>query len=162
MKALLRGTVVALAVTLPALAVSISGPAGATGEAPQVAKAAAVHKLAIHVDENDPARMNMALNNAQNARAYYESRGEKVIIEIVAYGPGLTMFRKDSSPVADRIGMMAMEDPDMAFSACGNTHAAMSRKAGKEVELLPEAKIVPSGVVRLMELQEEGYAYIRP
>jgi len=28
--------------------------------------------------------------------------------------------------------------------------------------LLSEAKVVPSGVVRLMELQKQGYAYIRP
>src|SRR5690606_26867676 len=36
-----------------------------------------VHKLAIHVDENDPAVMNLALNNAQNVKQYYEAKGEK-------------------------------------------------------------------------------------
>ena len=38
----------------------------------------------------------------------------------------------------------------------------MSDRAGKEIPLVDEAKMVPSGVVRLIELQEEGYAYIRP
>jgi intracellular sulfur oxidation DsrE/DsrF family protein len=38
----------------------------------------------------------------------------------------------------------------------------MSKKAGAEVVLLDEAKLVPSGVVRLIELQEQGFAYVRP
>ena len=32
-----------------------------------------MHKVAIHVDENDPKRMNMALNNAANIEKYYKS-----------------------------------------------------------------------------------------
>jgi intracellular sulfur oxidation DsrE/DsrF family protein len=38
----------------------------------------------------------------------------------------------------------------------------MSAKAGQDVPLMSEAMVVPSGVVRLVELQEQGYAYIRP
>lgn len=125
------------------------------------AQAADVHKLAVHVDQNDPAVMNMALNNVQNVKKYYESKGEEVIIEVVAYGPGLKMYTADS-PVASRIAAMSLDIDNLAFSACGNTHRKMSQKAGKEVPLLPEAGIVPSGVVRLVELQEMGYAYVRP
>ncbi len=125
------------------------------------AQAADVHKLAIHVDQNDPAVMNMALNNVQNVKKFYESKGEEVEIEVVAYGPGLKMYTADS-PVASRIAAMSLDLDNLAFSACGNTHRKMSEKAGKEVPLLPEASIVPSGVVRLVELQEMGYAYVRP
>ena len=46
-----------------------------------------VHKVAIHVDENDKGRMNLVLNNAKNVDKYYQSKGDKVEIEIVAYGP---------------------------------------------------------------------------
>ena len=60
------------------------------------------HKLAIHVDQNDPAVMNLALNNAKNVREYYAAKGEKVQIEIVAYGPGLNMYVA-GSPVEGRI-----------------------------------------------------------
>lgn len=116
--------------------------------------------MAIHVDENDPKVMNMALNNAQNVEKYYEAQGDDVIVEVVAYGPGLNMFKLDS-PVAARIEAMSL-DESYAFSACGNTHRKMSEKAGKDVALLDGATIVPSGVVRLIELQREGYAYIRP
>lgn len=120
------------------------------------------HKVAIHVDDRDSNRMNMALNNAQNIRKYYAAKGEKVTIEIVAYGPGLHMLRADTSPVKGRIAAMSLADPDLRFSACGNTHRKMSKKAGKQVTLVAEAKKVPSGVVRLMELQEQGWSYIRP
>ena len=118
--------------------------------------------IAFHVDENDPAVMNMALNNAQNVQNYYAAQGDEAVIEIVAYGPGLNMFVAGKSPVADRISTMSLEIDDITFSACGNTHRKMSQKAGTVVALLPEAQIVPSGVVQLVTLQQKGYAYIRP
>ncbi|SDD31628.1 DsrE family protein [Ruegeria marina] len=120
------------------------------------------HHVAIHVDENDPQVMNMALNNVANVAKYYESQGDTVIVEVVAYGPGLNMYIPDKSPVADRISAMSLEIPNLSFAACGNTKAAMSKKAGHEIELMAEATVVPSGVVRLIELQEQGYAYVRP
>lgn len=121
-----------------------------------------VHRLAIHVNDNDPKRMNMALNNAENVTAYYESKGETVIIEIVTYGPGLHMLRSDTSPVKDRIEAMSLGMENISFAACGNTMAKMAKKEGNDIPIMSEAKQVISGVVRLMELQEEGYAYIRP
>ncbi len=121
-----------------------------------------MHKVAVHVDENDPKLINMALNNVQNLKNYYTNKGEEVAIEVVAYGPGLLMYIDGKSPVADRIATMSLEIDNLQFSACGNTHRKMSQKAGKDVPLLSEAQIVPSGVVRLIELQENGYAYIRP
>lgn len=121
-----------------------------------------LHKVAVHVDENDPQVLNMALNNVQNLKAHYESIGDKVEVEIVAYGPGLLMFMQGKSPVADRITTMAMESDAVHFSACGNTIAGIKKKTGEEPVLLEEAKVVPSGVARLVELQEAGYSYVRP
>jgi intracellular sulfur oxidation DsrE/DsrF family protein len=135
------------------------------GQAVQSTPAAAaeqMHKVAVHVDESDPKRMNMALNNVQNLKAYYESKGQPVEIEVVAYGPGLHMLRADTSPVKDRISAMALEIDGLTFSGCGNTLKGMTKKEGKEIEMLSEARVVPSGVVRLVELQEDGYAYVRP
>ncbi|HSM40963.1 MAG TPA: DsrE family protein [Afifellaceae bacterium] len=120
------------------------------------------HKIAVHVNQNDPAVMNIALNNIENVKSYYEEKGDKVIVELVAYGPGLNMFVVGKSPVAERIETMALAIEGLTFSACGNTHRKMSEKAGKDVPLLSEAGVVPSGVVRLVELQEEGYSYVKP
>ncbi len=122
------------------------------------------HRLLIQVDQNDPAVMNLALNNATNVAQHYRTKGEDADIEIVAYGPGLNMLRADTSPVADRIrNMKDLAFPGrIAFAACGVTKAAMEKKEGKDIGLLPEAALVPSGVVRLMEMQEQGWSYVRP
>ncbi|MBF9033091.1 hypothetical protein HKCCE2091_02475 [Rhodobacterales bacterium HKCCE2091] len=135
-----------------ALLALVTAPAWAEGE---------THYLAVHVDENDPQVMNMALNNVANVRSYYAEQGDEVLIEVVAYGPGLFMFLQDS-PVRPRIEEMSLGAPEVRFAACGNTLRNMSERAGHEIEILPEAEVVPSGVVRLIELQEQGYAYVRP
>lgn len=120
------------------------------------------HQVAIHVDDNDAKVMNLALNNAKNVLDYYQSKGETITIEIVTYGPGLHMLRADTSPVKQRIAEMSLAAPEISFAACNNTQVNMSRQEGKEVVLVSEARVVPSGVVRLIELQEKGYSYIRP
>jgi intracellular sulfur oxidation DsrE/DsrF family protein len=38
----------------------------------------------------------------------------------------------------------------------------MSRTENKEIALISEAAVVKSGVVRVMELQEQGWAYVKP
>ncbi|MDU8912778.1 DsrE family protein [Aestuariicoccus sp. MJ-SS9] len=120
------------------------------------------HRVAIHVNQADPAVMNTALNNAQNVYSHYAEQGDAVIIEMVAYGPGLQMFVPGKSPVEQRISTMSLEMDNLKFSACGNTLKKMEKKVGHEVALMSEAEITPSGVVRLIELQQQGYAYVRP
>jgi len=98
----------------------------------------------------------------QNVTKYYESIGDTVEIQVVAYGPGLNMYREDNSPVADRIATISLELDNITFAACGNTLHKMEAKAGATVPLLSEAEVVPSGVVQLIMLQEQGWSYIRP
>jgi len=129
---------------------------------PANGQAAHGRRVAIQVDQNDKAVMDLTLNNANNVAEYYQSKGEAVEIEIVTFGPGLHMLRADTSPVKERIAAMSLQHANIKFAACGNTRANMSRAEGKPIELVSEAQVTPSGVVRLMELQREGYAYIRP
>ncbi|MDB5607446.1 MAG: hypothetical protein JWP25_4346 [Bradyrhizobium sp.] len=127
-------------------------------------RAAKAHHVAVQVDQNDPAVMNLALNNATNVVEYYRAKGEDVEVDIVTYGPGLHMLRADTSPVQDRIKHLKdLAFPSkIQFSACNNTKEGMEKKEGHEIAILPEATIVPSGVVRLMQLQEQGWSYVRP
>jgi uncharacterized protein len=122
------------------------------------------HRLAIQVDQNDPAVMNLALNNATNVIEYYRARGEEVDVDLVTYGPGLHMLRADTSPVKDRIKTLKdLAFPSkIRFSACNNTKEGMEKKEGHPIEVLADAVLVPSGVIRLMELQEKGWSYLRP
>src|SRR3954469_21417666 len=137
------------------LAIALASPA-LSGEAK--------HRLAIHVDQNDAQVMNLALNNATNVIEYFRSKNEEVDVDIVTYGPGLHMLRADSSPVKDRLKRLKeLAFPGtVQFSACNNTKQNMEKAEGKEVPILSEATLVPSGVVRLMELQEKGWSYLRP
>jgi uncharacterized protein len=131
---------------------------------PALAADGKTHRIAIQVDQNDPAVMNMVLNNATNVIEHYRAKSEDVDVEIVAYGPGMHMLRADTSPVADRIKhLKEMVFPGkIQFSACNNTKQGMEKTEGHAISIVPEATIVPSGVVRLMELQEQGWSYVRP
>jgi intracellular sulfur oxidation DsrE/DsrF family protein len=122
------------------------------------------HRVSIQVDQNDPQVMNLALNNATNVIEYYRAKNEDVDVDIVTFGPGLHMLRDDTSPVKDRIKRLKeLAFPGkIQFSACNNTKQNMEKAEGKAVPIVSDATIVPSGVVRLMELQEQGWSYVRP
>jgi len=105
--------------------------------------------------------MNMALGNAANAAAYFSGLGETIALELVAYGPGLHMLRADTSPVREHLAEIHKTLPQMIFSGCNNTLQAMQKNEGKEIALVREARIVPAGIVRLVQLQEEGWSYVR-
>ena len=121
-----------------------------------------VHRLVLQVNTNEPATMNLALNNATNVEQYYKSLGEKVEIEVVTFGPGLHMLRSDTSPVKDRIKAIAEKTSSISFKACGNTQEKMGKAENKTIPLVAQATLVKSGVVRVMELQEQGWTYVRP
>lgn len=120
------------------------------------------HSLILQVNTNDPAAMNLTLNNAMNVAQYYKDRGEKVKIEVITFGPGLNMLRQDTSPVKARIETMALSTPEVSFKACGNTQENMRKAENKDIPIIPQAQVVKSGVVRVMELEEQGWTYVKP
>src|SRR5580698_344496 len=131
---------------------------------PGLAADAKPHHIAIQVDQNDPQLMNLVLGNATNVIEYYRDKNEEVDIDIVAYGPGLHMLRADTSPVQDRVKRLKdMIFPGkIQFSACNNTKQGMEKAEGHPIPIVADATVVPSGVVHLMELQEQGWSYVRP
>jgi intracellular sulfur oxidation DsrE/DsrF family protein len=122
-----------------------SGCATLTGAKPGVV---------IQMSDNDPAKWNLALNNAKNVQQ--EMGKDKVDIEIVAYGPGINMLKFDSE-VANRV--TEAEKSGIAIRACGNTMKAMKLT---DKDLNPSAKVVPAGVIEIMTKQEAGWTYIKP
>jgi intracellular sulfur oxidation DsrE/DsrF family protein len=120
------------------------------------------HHLILQVNTNDAAAMNLTLNNAMNAAQYYEKAGEPIKIEVVAFGPGLNMLREDTSPVKARIETMALSTPEVSFKACGITRENMRKAEDKDIPIVPQAEVVPSGVVRVMQLEEAGWSYVKP
>ena len=152
MTSIMRSLFVALAVGV--VAVSAVGAARA-----ETAK----HRVVLQITQDDPEVMNMVLNNAKNVLQYYGDKNESAQVEIVAYGPGLHMLRDDNSPVKDRIkDMVAANGSKLAFAACNNTKQAMEKREGHSIAIIAQATLVPAGVVRVMELEEQGYDYVRP
>jgi intracellular sulfur oxidation DsrE/DsrF family protein len=141
-----------------ALAIGLFVSVGAT------AQSAKPHRVVIQVDQNDADVMNMALNNAKNVIEYYRAQHENADVEIVAYGPGLNMLRDDTSPVKDRIKQLkdVSFPSNITFSACNNTKQAMEKREGHSITIIPQAGMVPAGVVRIMTLEEQGWSYVRP
>jgi hypothetical protein len=140
-----------------ALAIGLFASGSAAGEG-------ARHHIVIQVDQNDKTVMDLALNNARNVIESYRDRHEDADVEIVAYGPGLAMLRDDTSPVKDRIRQLKEVSfpSSLTFSACNNTKQSMEKREGHPIAIIPQATLVPAGVVRIMELQERGWSYVRP
>ena len=110
--------------------------------------------VVIQVSDNDPAKWDAALINAKNVRKEFPQ--EKMEIEIVAYGPGLEMF-KNSSRIKSRLDEATQAG--VKLLACGNT---MKMTNTAKTDLLPAVEVVKAGVVEIMQKQQQGYSYIRP
>ena len=156
--AALAGVVALLIIAPPSAAQEHKQTTAQPSKRPATAKK--LHQLVLQVNTNEPATMNLALNNATNAAQYYKDLGEKVEIEVVTFGPSLHMLRDDTSPVKARIKAITASTPTISFKACGNTQENMSKAENKEIALIPEATVVKSGVVRVMELQERGWTCV--
>ncbi len=136
----------AAALSAPFLIAAHAQGAGATGQKR--------HKIVIQVSDNDPAKWNLALNNAKNLQD--DVGAANVDIAIVAYGPGIGMLKLES-PTGSRVAD-AMK-ANVRVVACENTMRA--QKITKD-DMLPAIAYVPAGVTEIMKKQSEGWAYLRP
>lgn len=115
------------------------------------------HKIVIQVSSGDEATQNLALNNVANLQTALGI--DNVEIELVAYGPGLSILTKASAQSA-RVASLAQQN--VVFSACANTMKGIEKKTGSKPQLTDGVQVVPGGVIRIMDLQEQGYSYLRP
>lgn len=142
-----RRTLVTLCAPL-ALALAACAPMA------QSTTASARQHVVIQVSDNDAGKWNLALNNARNVQ--HDVGAGNVDIEIVAYGPGIDMLRKESK-VAQRVDEATMSG--MKVVACENT--MRGHKLAKS-DMLEGIGYVHAGVIEIMKRQSEGWAYLRP
>ena len=133
-------------------ALAVLSPPG-TGVA-HAEDSAAKNRVVMQVSDNDPAKWNLALNNAKNLQA--DLGAGNVEIEIVAYGPGIGMLKAESV-VGNRIGEALGHG--VKVSACENT---MRGQKLAKTDMLDGIGYVPAGVVEIMRKQQQGWAYVRP
>jgi len=117
-------------------------------------KAAGKQGVVIQVSDKDPAKWNLALNNAKNVQA--DLGKDNVEIEIVAYGPGIAMLKLDTEVAGN---LEQAQKAGVKLTACQNT---MRNQKLTEKDMHPAAGYVPAGVVQIMKRQQEGWAYVRP
>ena len=121
------------------------------------AKPFAEKKVVLQISDPNPFKQTLVLNVANNLVKHYGP--DKVDIEIVAFGPGLRLLVEGNSNES-RIDGLA--DSGVKFAACENTIAAFTKALGKKPELHKNATPVSAGVVRILELTEQGFSLIKP
>jgi uncharacterized protein len=118
------------------------------------AQSARQNRVVMQVSDNDPAKWNLAMNNASNLQT--DLGAANVDIEIVAYGPGIAMLKSESvvgNRIAEALGH------GVKVSACENT---MRGQKLAKADMLDGIAYVPAGVVEIMRKQQQGWAYLRP
>lgn len=124
-----------------------------------IATAQADEKLKVVYHVSEAERVPFVLGNIEN-----HIRGvggpDKVDIILVAHGPALKAFEKTSAPPTLLERVAGLKKTGVEFDACGNT----LNNNKTEVTALADGfvRVDQGGVVRIAELQKQGYIYIRP
>jgi uncharacterized protein len=117
----------------------------------------AEHRCALQLSDRDAAKRALVLSVANNLLTAYGP--DRIVIEVVAFGPGIDLLRADSP---DRQAVDSLVSQDVRFDVCMNTVETVERETGKPVALNPHARKVTAGVAQLLALAEQGYTIVRP
>ena len=113
--------------------------------------------LVVQVDQGRRSRWGLVLSNVANVLNYFGSDNIQVVV--VAYGPGLKLLYANS-PYKLRI--QGLNAQGVEFDACHQTMLGVKAKTGHFPKLLPQAVVVPGGVVRIMQLEQHGFDLLKP
>ena len=117
----------------------------------------AEERIVLQISDTDPFKQTLVLNVANNLIKAYGQ--DKVDVEIVAFGPGLRLMFKEN---VNSGRIQGLTDSGVKFSACKNTIKHMTKNLGHTPELNSNAVPVSAGVVRIIELQNQGFKLIKP
>jgi len=117
----------------------------------------AEERIVLQISDPNPFKQTLVLNVANNLIKAYGQ--DKVDVEIVAFGPGLRLMFKEN---VNSGRIQGLTDSGVTFSACQNTIKGMTKKLGHAPELNSNAVPVSAGVVRIIELQNQGFKLIKP
>ena len=143
---------VALAVAL--VLVSVSGAAAShLGDGKK-------HRIVYQLDDPGVDKARFVLNNIRNHVVGVGGWTNVEALELVVFGPALRHFFAKDIDAEVKQALEALQAQGLAFGACGNTMRGMNVSLD---QIARGAKALPQGgVVRVMELQEQGFSYIRP
>jgi intracellular sulfur oxidation DsrE/DsrF family protein len=118
---------------------------------------ASAHRIVYQCNKADPDYLQNVLFSAG---ALLRKYGDDVEIVIGVFGPGIHLIASHPQrPIPAELQQHAVSLAmyGVSFHACGNT---MKSLGWTEQDLLPFARIVPIGADDIMQLQEQGFAYL--
>jgi uncharacterized protein len=121
----------------------------------------ATTKVLVHLTSSDSENALNTLTNLEQMLIDYRSKGENVKVEVVANGHGIDLLRQGITPFGPLIARLSSEYSNLSFAACKNTIDQMQISGDEEIELIPQAKLIDSGIVEVIQRQKEGWTYIR-
>jgi intracellular sulfur oxidation DsrE/DsrF family protein len=130
------------------------------GQAPAVA-AADETRIVFHLTNADPMVAGELLDEVENMLQAYQSDGRPLRVEVVSHSDGLDLLRTSLSEYQERIHGLAADYGNLTFVACKNTMDRLKVEHGIEVQLVPDAEVIDSGVSHVVKRQREGWSYIR-
>ncbi len=113
------------------------------------------YNLVLHVDSDDPKTLALAFSNAANYKAALPNESFRMVL--VANGPAVKRFTRADRDLAEQGEKLAQQGLEIML--CNN---ALKKFAIEREHLWDCAVVVPAGVVELVHLQREGFAYIKP
>jgi intracellular sulfur oxidation DsrE/DsrF family protein len=115
-------------------------------------------RIVLQLGDGDAETQARTLNVANNLIKHYGGP-DFVDIEIVAYGPGISLLYPGNDN-AERITSLLAND--VRFVGCLNTVESIERQTGERPELIPETIFVQTGVAQLVTRAQQGFVVIRP
>ncbi|MER8571235.1 DsrE family protein [Mesorhizobium sp. M1338] len=112
-------------------------------------------KVAYHL--SDVEKVNFVLGNIKN---HYDGTGGDVDIVLVVHGPALAAFKSKGISAAISGRFAGLVRQGLESHACANTMQGMDITLADLLAGFHAAD--KGGVVKLAELQGQGYAYLRP
>ena len=114
--------------------------------------------IVLQLSDSDPEVQARVVNVANNLVKHYGGP-DMVDIEVVAFGPGLSLLFPGNAQ-EERIRSLLASD--VRFTGCLNTLASIEHATGKRRDVIPEAGMVQTGVAHIVERATQGYVVIRP
>jgi intracellular sulfur oxidation DsrE/DsrF family protein len=116
--------------------------------------------VVILIDTNEPYVMGHAISYSANLAKHFAEKGARLVIEIVANGKGIEVFRADKTTLAEPLAALRQSVPNLTYSMCASSKAIAEAREQISIPLIASANLVPFGIGRVVDLQLKGWAYV--
>ncbi len=127
----------------------------------QQAEQDASMRIVFHLTTSDPLRMEKLLDDVQSLLQQTMELQQPAVVEVIANGDGLGMFRSDVSSFGERIHEMSSLNQNLRFVACQRTIDRLESGGEGKVHLLPDVIRAGSGISQVIQRQQQGWSYIQ-